>query len=300
VVAFDVMRLRDEAIALLCRAWGDASTVSRPDHPFLLKPPDVVAGYEGRLYAAFVATRREVSDPDVFLARLALARLALPSNAICIAVHYGATTDSFLKSSSHHFSAVLSIRALVTGIARLRAQPAPSTPSIPLDVRVAVQRRSDALLEYMRHRLQAPEHAGLRSSGRITMPSAEVAAAHGFERPRISRLFAPDRLRRTSRHAFLFQGGLVDWAHADRNPRQVMTTRMTEAVCAGYTLDQGVPYIRAKVPTLLVVDRIPINPWDPFQALRAAALAGVALLVPTKSGTAQFDEVMQAAEALPQ
>jgi hypothetical protein len=53
--------------------------IVRPDHPFLLDPPDLMVLSPAGLTAAFVLKASERRFPDDLLARLVAARLALPS-----------------------------------------------------------------------------------------------------------------------------------------------------------------------------------------------------------------------------
>src|SRR5713101_2853298 len=57
---------------------GSYLTVSGPDHPLLLRAPDLLVAGEGKLSAVFIPTAHERRNPDALTARLILSRLALP------------------------------------------------------------------------------------------------------------------------------------------------------------------------------------------------------------------------------
>ncbi len=60
--------------------------VSGPDHPLLLRPPDIIIGGEGRLTAVMLATAEEVRHPERAKARLTLCRAALPLESVFVIV----------------------------------------------------------------------------------------------------------------------------------------------------------------------------------------------------------------------
>jgi hypothetical protein len=58
--------------------------LARPEHPYLLAPPDLLIGGEGLLTAVFSPKSAETRAPRLLRARLVAARLALPEHARCV------------------------------------------------------------------------------------------------------------------------------------------------------------------------------------------------------------------------
>jgi hypothetical protein len=64
---------------------GDRFVVlARPEHPYLLAPPDLLIGGEGLLTAVFSPKVAEARSPRLLRARLIAGRLALAEHARCI------------------------------------------------------------------------------------------------------------------------------------------------------------------------------------------------------------------------
>ena len=65
---------------------GDATEALHPNHPYLMRPPEIVAAYRGVLYAMFVLARGEAFGRGRHsVARHLLARLALPPDTVFVA-----------------------------------------------------------------------------------------------------------------------------------------------------------------------------------------------------------------------
>lgn len=60
--------------------------VNGPDHPLLLRPPDLLIGGEGRLTAIMLATAEEARSPEQAKARYTLCRAALPQESVFVFV----------------------------------------------------------------------------------------------------------------------------------------------------------------------------------------------------------------------
>lgn len=58
--------------------------VLKPDHPFLLQDPDIIAADEGKLLCLFFPTAAELENDQLLKQRVALARVALPTEAAFI------------------------------------------------------------------------------------------------------------------------------------------------------------------------------------------------------------------------
>jgi hypothetical protein len=92
--------------------------VSGPDHPLLLRAPDLLVAGEGKLSAVFIPTAHERRNPEDLRARLILSRLALPRDTrpILIVESEAEAVSNILGSD---FTAVIEerqARTLVTAV----------------------------------------------------------------------------------------------------------------------------------------------------------------------------------------
>ncbi|MFC1971099.1 hypothetical protein ACFLV0_04105 [Chloroflexota bacterium] len=71
----------------VARVFGkDFEVASSPDFPHLLSAPDIWVGGNGRLYGLFLPKSHELIRPERLLLRLAISRLGLPGNMLCVLV----------------------------------------------------------------------------------------------------------------------------------------------------------------------------------------------------------------------
>ena len=73
---------------------------ARPEHPYLLAPPDLMIGGEGLLTAVFSPNSAENRAPKLLRTRLVAARLALPEHARCALLG----TEEFIYRASEFLS----------------------------------------------------------------------------------------------------------------------------------------------------------------------------------------------------
>ncbi|MHA0328835.1 hypothetical protein [Sphingomonas melonis] len=90
---------------------SDYVVVSSPDHPLLLRSPDVLIGGKGRLLAVMCGTAREIRQPRLARARLTLARAAMPSDT-AFAFVVVRSSEHLAQELSADIDAVVSMRKL--------------------------------------------------------------------------------------------------------------------------------------------------------------------------------------------
>lgn len=90
---------------------SDYVVVSAPDHPLLLRSPDVIIGGRGRLLAVMCGTAREIRQPRLARARLTLARAAMPPDT-AFAFVVVRSSEHLAQELSADIDAVVSLRQL--------------------------------------------------------------------------------------------------------------------------------------------------------------------------------------------
>lgn len=101
-----VYRTRRLAVEYLGRELGgDFIVIGAPDHPFLLRPADVIVGGRSNLTAIFTPTAEEIRRPKHFEARVTLNMMALPPNTKFVSVG----SEMPQSSSSQRFAAEISL-----------------------------------------------------------------------------------------------------------------------------------------------------------------------------------------------
>jgi hypothetical protein len=258
----------------------------------------VLAGAEGETFAAFVPTVTEISDPDRLLARLTLCRLALPRHATCALVLHTRHSEALPQIGAQHFDSVAYARDVRLELRRLVGRPrGERTRSMSVDTRLRAFERCHSVLasaEPLLHDWMTPravlQQVVLRrppkTGGDLGLKTRSVPALTG----------GPHRAR-----AYWYDDCLIQWADVRRSAPAVVAARIVNATRAAYSLDQGVPYLRsgsAGPTALLVADRLPLARWDPLKPLRAAAFAGMSVVVPRTNGDEQLREVVAFARGL--
>src|SRR5216684_6152496 len=96
----------------------DYVVVSNPDHPLVLRPPDLLIGGNGRLIALFIPTSVERGNQRNFRNRIILNRLALPAHT-----HFVLVLDSAAEwmrdDFGVDFSQTVELEASSTAMQRL-------------------------------------------------------------------------------------------------------------------------------------------------------------------------------------
>lgn len=224
---------------------SDYLVVSAPDHPLLLRSPDLIVGGQGHLLAIICATAREARQPDLARARLTLARAALPpeTSFAFVATPY---SDTVAHEIATDVDAVLTLR--------------------DIDDLVKVG-KSDASLRLTRDREQA-----------------RVKAMQRFGRSyRIAQTLNPDELtvdrasrRLRKRSGALYQGIENGIARAEflHSPNATdLANLVLNGARRAFSLDSGVSYPVGH-SGLAYADDIPVAQGDPNRYIRAAAFSG--------------------------
>ena len=306
--------------------------VLRPDLPNLLRGPDLMIGGEGRLFAIFKFQAAEQRAPDRLLVRLALARLALPRHAVCVLLgdseHSGSrtverTAPHFHSAIFEDWTTVLSHQILDPDIDG-RAQPTFNNfqtrkfrngraQPIPPDIQGRQYHRAAALMGLSEIWLKEafPRWLTQESSrppewlhANDGAPQTEGPSVDLFDSltPSTRERLEPVRARSWSRGtrraypALLEYDDVILGAASGARLNDRLARFSEQLLLRTAALDNGIPYPQVMTHNLLVVDRVPMNRFDPLKTIRASCFAGWSLIGPHQLD--QFDQTLQELKTL--
>lgn len=287
--------------------------VLRPDVPNLLRGPDLIIGGEGRLFAIFQFQAAEQRSPDRLLARLALARLALPRHTLCVLLWRWERADGKTAAIATHFHSVITedspavlVDHLLSSEIAGRAQPIPGElQGHQYQRATAVMRLSTTWLReafpgWLSEETPQTLERLLQDGNRVAPPTLRrpsdlFEAIHPSARKRFQTVRARSWYRgtRTTYPTLVEHDGVILGAASGAR----LTTRIAlfneRLLLRTASLDNGVPYPRITTRNLLVVDRVPEHRLDALKAIRAACFAGWSLV-----GPPQLDRLNRSLEQL--
>lgn len=234
-----VYRQRRRVNEELLRTLGDQYVVvAAPDHPLLMKGPDILIGGNGALSALLIPTASERRQPKLATARFALCRLALPEQAKFLLLA-GEEDGDVATLLSDDVAAVFSIESVG-------------------------QRRELATV------VSAPQRLFQHAVPEKLRDEVNYRFGQTY---RVAR--AVRRPRRTSPTADWPTRG--EYGHRNpihlRMPAQIASLTLKGAD-ESFSVDNGVPYPTGRLPNAAVIDRLPDYPGDPQKYMRAAAFSG--------------------------
>ncbi|WP_224961808.1 hypothetical protein [Geomonas subterranea] len=248
----------------------DIDIAVNPDHPYLLSPPDLLLGRNGKLLAVYEPHREELSEPNSLLARLALSRLALPAHCQHILVVDEDGTS--LGSVDNSFDKVIE---------------SVDTRKIPTIIEDRTRLDSAILREVKEThflRFQVLYESSLlqfnRSHFKKNCDQPEIAPYPRRRFEAQDKVYLSDWLHdgRRRRPSRLFSK--ADWgvySALEKTPE----ARQLRALCLGSVrlitdLDNGIPFSRIDEANLLITDCLHLNRFDPLKPIRGTAFSGLA------------------------
>jgi hypothetical protein len=242
--------------------------VSNPDHPLVLRPPDLLIGGNGRSVALFIPTSVERGNESKLKNRIILNRLALPAHT-----HFVLVLDSAAEwmrdDFGADFSQTIELEEAPTSMRRL-------VRSFPTDGREEKIQETQRVARLLyRHALELSEEMVLlwrgdrpahHDNGHDEVVQAlEKQEQNGSRRAK--RAIDSDLAAGFAGVPFCaFTEGKID--------STALIGPMYEQVQRLYRLDSGVPYRVQDHLGVLMVRAFPTIKQDPEKLLRAAALAG--------------------------
>lgn len=278
---------REQLSALARRMERDFVVTINPDHPQLLTGPDILAGSDGHLLAVFLPRAQELSSPDRLVARLILSRLALPAHTKCVLFlsRDDLERNSEVVRTANDFHAVLSLGARLPRKALLDRKLGRPTQEIPAAIRSMVRHRARRLIGVslaQRHDgglLRLPTGAK-RLSLRLTQQFSVEPHAPLWHRAEVQ---VPRLLRRSFGDVVLTDDLLLA-VRVTRRPESLfrrLEPFLASSLLLNYSIDSGVPFPAIKMASLLITANLSHSSSDQQKPLRAAALAGWAVVEPT-------------------
>lgn len=219
--------------------------VSNPDHPLLLRGPDLLAGGRGGLTAIMCVTATERAQPQMAVARFALSRMALPTHARFV-----------LAAEDDDAEVVRVLEADVAAVVSLR-NPRERTEMISISA----------------NPLRIPQR-----------PIPEKLRAQVHERFATTYRISKALRRRQRRLSVMSPESSVGWSERTADIRKVGSQPREYAALTltgsqrSFNVDDGVPYPTGAPSAPVIAERVPVAPGDPDKYLRATAFSGWALL----------------------
>lgn len=242
--------------------------VSNPDHPLVLRSPDLLVGGNGHLIAIFVPTSVERNSLRNLRDRLILNLLALPAHTQFVLVldrDAGWMSDEFAQD----FSDIVDLDKATTLAHRLVRSSAGNGKEEKI-------RETQRLSRILYSQALDISHDMVRRWRRDRLAHQEV-----WQDDVVLGLVeqgAESRLRATHRSASNFVAEFPEipfWAFTEgKIDSTALVAPIYQQVDRLYRLDSGVPHCVEEQLGVLVVHTFPTTKQDPEKPLRAAALAG--------------------------
>jgi uncharacterized protein YbaR (Trm112 family) len=236
-------------------------TASGPDHPLLLRGPDLLVGGEGIMTAVYTPSAVERQNPAHLKNRFVLARLALPVHTRHVLVAESAADRTLGQEFADDFDAVEDFRsrAILASLAQDK-NFAGSRSKLPPEVVLASRQQFADVMQLTRVMRKLDE--------RLLHPYGEVVRSERLHRTRARR---QKTMLKDGIALSVFGAGPV-------SPTSVQAL-VNEQVNRSFRLDNGIPRFTAESTYgIALVEDLPLFPGDPEKLLRAAAFAGWAMV----------------------
>ena len=245
--------------------------VSNPDHPFLIRAPDILVSTNRTLTAIFLPLAIERRSSGLLKSRLTLSRLALPAHTRCILV-VEPVDHSLAQSLASDFAdiqtwsartSIIQIASNTNFVGRHR--------DVPPEIIGDAQTRFANAMTVMRlvARLAAKPFSAAFDEKVIYEPERSSTIRRPTHRPVI--------VRET------FSTGFEGVAFAELSDSDVDTatvqTLINDQIEHVYSLDNGIPYPKAETSGIAVVRDWPTRPHDSEKLILAAAFGGWAFVL---------------------
>lgn len=246
--------------------------VPTPDHPLLIRGPDVIVSAVRSIFAIFTPSARERHSHLLLKSRLILCRLALPPHARCVLVIEAG--DEFLgQLFTNDFAEIIkwSARSRIIPIIE-NSNFVGRHRDIPTDIAKETQVRFGNAMSVMR------TVAGL-SHRPFSAAFGDEGYIEAFENRPVSGIRLPSRRPTISRDTVDLEG--VAFSEMSDIGADTTTVRnlVDDQAAHVYSLDNGIPYTTEEATGMAVINDWPIGYRDPNKLIHAAAFAGWAFVL---------------------
>lgn len=248
--------------------------VSAPDHPLLIRAPDIIASTEQSIVALFTPSATERRSQSLFKSRFVLSRLALPPHARFLLV-FEPFDESIARDFARDFAEVIpwSDRAGIVSIVQDRNFVGHHR-DVPSEVAVDAQTRFANAMAVMRLTARLSRRPFTTAFGEE--PYLEIPEAGNA--PAIRRRPIKPRITRDTSSI-----GLEGVAFSEISDNQldaaIVRELVNEQAAYAFSLDNGIPYARDHATGIAVINDWPTKSRDPDKLIHAAAFAGWAFIL---------------------
>lgn len=251
---------RDRLSSLLRREIkGSYLTVKAPDHPLLLRGPDILIGGEGNLTAVYLPTTQEMRQDKALRSRYILSRLALPAATRHLLVHWGSSAET--TSSTYGQFAIELAWDERRDIAKIAVDSNyfGRQIDIPKSIEVAAKERF------------SESYFAIQANRRLLARAGQSSPDASEGKLNVARLIDQGPIVDGVRENY-FQGGTLSLPS--------IKSLIAKTTTDSFTLEDGVPLPNNEqlIHDLAAVADVASFQGDPDKVLRAAAFAGWALL----------------------
>ena len=267
-----------------------AVIADRPEHPWLYRNPDALIGYMGRLLAIFQPMKRERKNPDFLLARLLVARTALPKETICVVLDEAQYhPEGPLHIAYRNFHAILDPENALDSVLGILSDGISNSHIRPIqnDIQKSIDLVTSACLE-------VSEEFFVKVGGN--------SKRHYQDRTRLLELIESERFVPASTYSWTLSTSRgqrkkiqfkhlysdresemgLSWIKSGVNPNFTTIANHCERVIRyEYEIDYGVPYGSKNFFTILVTDHLPERSHDPFLSIRTLARSRLCVISPS-------------------
>jgi hypothetical protein len=248
-----------------------ALIVPNPDHPLLIRGPDLIVAAESAIVAIFTPSAMERRSPAWLKSRLIMSRLAFPTRTRCILL-IERSDEHLAQSFVNDFAEIVSWSARATLLRLIESRNfIGHHRDLPWDVSAEAQQRFSNAMTVMRLVARLAIKPFTAAFGESVHDFSPRSVQSG-ERPRARR---PVIIRR----ADSLEGvALADISDGETDTATVANL-ITQQVDHVYSLDNGVPYPRDTTTGLAVTNDWPMSYRDPEKLIHAAAFSGWAFVL---------------------
>lgn len=251
---------------------NDFIILPNPDHPLLIRAPDLLVSKKGMITAIFLPSAAERRSHNILTSRLTLSRLALPPHTRCILI-VEARDYSLGEIFSNDFAEIFAWTARskasefvgnVNSLGRHR--------DLPPDVAGDAQTTFSNAMGVMRLAARLADQPFTSAFGETV---TDEALDHLDQRKIRSSLSRPTIKRNAHQLGGVPVTELAD-AEISSLAVQYLINNQTEHL---YRLDNGIPYATKEPPGIAVVSQWPLGGRDPEKLIHAAAFGGWAFVL---------------------
>lgn len=256
-----LQRRRNIVRALERELTSNFQIVREPDHPLLIRGPDILIGSDRGLLCVFLPSSDERTSNSSLQTRLILSRLAMPPATCNVLVLEAELDQSLGDKLGHDFSEVLSLDE--------------SKELVALSKEAAVIGERT----FLPHEIIVGARAKFADLFQVTRAMRLVEQRRRKDNNLLAQRVNPSKPARRSDTRYLAEDVVVAEFGEGRISTNSVAPLARQQIEAGYVLDRGVPYPTGDAPYgLALVEQLPTYRSDPDKILRAAAFAGWAFV----------------------